>query len=521
VDILLVDDDEIDRIAVGRALRSAGLTANLQEVATVPAAVRALENQAFDCVLLDYKLPGGDGLDVLRSANRDELPPPVIILTGQGDEMTAVEFMKAGATDYLPKHSLSGDRLAQSLRYAIERRQLEKERDNLLWRAQRARVEAEKANAAKDLFLATLSHELRTPLNAILGWARMLRDGSVDRKHVAHGLEVIERNADLQLKLISDLLDVSRIISGKLELQMAPLEPVKVCEAAIEAVKPQLIAKGISLKTELDSQIGSLRGDAARLQQVIWNLLSNAIKFSPEGGAIELHLRRSGLNMEISVRDYGAGIGSDFLPSIFDRFTQEKDATRRSVGGLGLGLAIVRHIVDLHGGTVQAFSEGLGRGARFDVVLPIIPITESEAPVQPHAVPATPRRLDGIRVLFVDDSADARELVTTILRGRGAIVKACASTESALSALQKERPDVIISDIEMPGGDGYEMIRALRLRDEDTKAPIPAIALTATTQVEDRIRMLSAGFQLHVPKPVEPEELVASVATLAAHCQPR
>ena len=519
MDILLVDDDEIDRIAVARALRSAGLQANVQEVASVPAAVKALENQVFDCVLLDYRLPGGDGLDVLRMAKRDERPPSVIILTGHGDEITAVEFMKAGASDYLPKHTLSGDRLAHSLRHALERRQLEEERDDLLWRAQRARTEAEQANAAKDVFLATLSHELRTPMNAILGWTRMLRDGSVDPKRVAHGLEVIERNAQLQLKLITDLLDVSRIISGKVELQIAPVNAVEICEAAIDTVKPQLEAKHIVLKKQFEPAVAPLRGDAIRLQQVVGNLLSNAIKFSSDGGEIELELRRAGANVEITVVDHGAGITSDFLPSIFDRFAQGKDVAQRIPGGLGLGLAIVRHMVELHGGSVQAFSDGVGHGARFQVVLPLDFGAEVMAPQEVHAVPKTEKRLDGIRVLFVDDSHDARDLVGTILRDRGAIVTTCASTPSALTALQHERPDILISDIEMPGGDGYEMIRALRLRDEDVKAPIPAIALTGTTHVEDRIRMLSAGFQLHVPKPVEPEELVASVASLASHCQ--
>jgi signal transduction histidine kinase len=486
----------------------------------VAAAVTALGAKAFDCVLLDYQLPGGDGLDVLRTVKEDDIGTPVIILTGHGDEQTAVEFMKAGASDYLPKSSLSGDRLAQSLRYATERRQLERERDELLIREQQARAEAERANAAKDLFLATLSHELRTPMNAILGWARMLRERSLEPNRVEHGLAVIERNANLQQQLINDLLDVSRIISGKLELQIAPVDPVKVCDAALDAMQPQIEEKSIAIQKTIDDDAGLIPGDAPRLQQVICNLLSNAIKFSPERGLIKLQLRRKGASVEIGVIDNGRGISADFLPRIFDRFSQARRADHGFKGGLGLGLAIARHLVELHGGTVRADSAGERLGASFVVTLP----TES-ANRQMSAVTREPpprrraERLEGVRVLFIDDSADARDLVTTILGDRGAKVRTCQSTESALAALQRERPDVVISDIEMPDGDGYEMIRALRLRDADTEAPIPAIALTGATRTEDRIRMFAAGFQVHVPKPVDPQELVAAVAAMAAQCR--
>ena len=517
MNILLVDDDEVDRMAVVRALRSAGLDATLREVGSVGAAVTALGESAFDCVLLDYRLPGGDGLDVLRTVKLDELGTPVIILTGHGDEQTAVEFMKAGASDYLPKSALSADRLAQSLRYVTERHRLEQERDELLVREQQARAEAEQANAAKDLFLATLSHELRTPLNAMLGWARMLRDRSLDRQRVAHGLAVIERNANVQLQLINDLLDVSRSISGKLELQLDSVDPVKICEAALDAVRQDIETKQIVIHKTVDADAGLISADAARLQQVIWNLLTNAIKFSPVGGLIKLRLRRKASNLEIVVTDNGRGISPDFLPRLFDRYSQAKAADHRSHGGLGLGLAIVRNLVELHGGTVHADSAGEGLGASFTVILPAVAaIRGADAADRPAATPKLTVRLDGIRVLFIDDSPDARDLVATMLSDRGASVRTCESTDAALRALRRERPDVLISDIEMPGGDGFEMIRAVRLRDEDTEAPIPAIALTGATRPEDRIRMLATGFQLHVPKPVDPEELVAAVATLAA-----
>jgi signal transduction histidine kinase len=516
VHILLVDDDEVDRLAVARALRSAGLDATLQEAASVPAAVTALGESSFDCVLLDYQLPGGDGLDVLRTVKEEDRGTPVIILTGHGDEQTAVEFMKAGAADYLPKQALSADRLAQSLRYVTEKRQLERERDELLVREREARAEAERANEAKDLFLATLSHELRTPLNAILGWARILNDRTLDRNRLRHALGVIERNANVQLQLINDLLDVSRIISGKLELKTTSVDPVKTCEAALDAVRPDLDAKSMTVEKVFDSGIRHILGDQARLQQVIWNLLSNAIKFSATGGEIRLGLRQFASQVEIVVADRGRGIPAEFLPHIFDRYSQAKVADRQSHGGLGLGLAIVQNLVEMHGGTVHASSEGEGRGAAFTVLLPVEGDSRTAArPERKTTVPTRTERLDGVRVLFIDDSADARDLVSTILADRGAIVRSCDSTDAALAALARERPDVVISDIEMPGSDGYEMIRALRVRDEDSQAPIPAIALTGATRAEDRIRMLAGGFQLHVPKPVDPAELVAAVAALA------
>ena len=515
--LLLVDDDEVDRLAIGRALRTAGLEAALDEADSVSAAAAALRARAFDCVLLDYQLPEGDGLDVLLAVRQANLDTPVVILTGRGDERTAVELMKAGAADYLSKHALSPERLVQSLRYATERQQLQRERDQLLVREQHARQEAERANTAKDHFLAALSHELRTPLNSIMGWASMLRHQQLDADRVAHGLTVIERNALAQARLINDLLDVSRIVSGKLELVVGPVDLADICEAALEALRPQLAAKNMRVETAFDRTLARIPGDAARLQQVIWNLLSNAIKFSPPDGMIRLDLRPRGSLVEIAVIDHGRGIDPEFLPRVFDRFTQASGASMAPGGGIGLGLAIVRHIVELHGGTVHAESGGEQEGACFTVRLPIAsairPVTMMSAG---EGGRATRARLEGIRVLFVDDNADARELVVTILTAHGARVTTSDSTDASLAALEHERPDVLISDIEMPGGDGYQMIRALRLREEATDGRIPAIALTGTTRAEDRIRMLSAGFQLHVPKPVDPAELVAAVAALAS-----
>jgi signal transduction histidine kinase len=519
VNILLVDDDEVDRLAVARALRSAGVEATLEEADSVSAAATALHERAFDCVLADYQLSPGDGLDVLERVRQAGLQTPVVILTGHGSEQTAVELMKAGATDYLPKSKLSGERLAQSLRYATERRKLEQERDQLQVREREAREEAERANAMKDHFLAMLSHELRQPLNAILGWATMIREAGVDRERVQRGLAVIERNAQVQVQLINDLLDVSRIVAGKMELQFGPVDPVKVCRAAIDALRTQLNEKQIALDERLD-ETGPIHADAARLQQIVWNLLSNAIKFSPVGGVLELAVHRLDATLEIVVADQGCGIDKEFLPHVFDRFSQGKPKNAPPQSGLGLGLSIVRHLVEAHCGTVRAESDGANQGARFTVQLPVDSVRRPVQPPSVHVRSAPVQRIDGVKVVFVDDNADARELVEMMLTERGAEVVACASKDAALAALERDRPHVLISDIEMPDGDGYDLIRALRLRDEDPIAPIPAIAVTGMTRVEDRIRILTAGFEAHVPKPIDPSELVTTIAVVTRR-QPR
>jgi len=364
------------------------------------------------------------------------------------------------------------------------------------------------------VFLATLSHELRQPLNAVLGWAKMIRDGQLTGERLMRALAVIERNAQVQVEMINDLLDVSRIVAGKLELQLGVVDPAKISHAAMDALRPQCEAKQITIEPLIEPEIGLIRADGARLQQVIWNLLSNAIKFSPARTTIQLRVSRVNSKVEISVLDHGGGIARDFLPRIFDRFSQAPKATS-SQSGLGLGLAIVRHLVELHGGTVHAHSDGEATGACFTVRLPV----EARGRALAHepsdvARVETTIRLDGVQVLFADDNADARELVEAILTARGASVVTCGSKDAALTALERNRPHVLISDIDMPDGDGFELIRALRLRDEDTVAPIAAIAVTAMTRVEDRIRILTAGFQAHVPKPVDPSELVAAVAAV-------
>ena len=404
-----------------------------------------------------------------------------------------------------------------------ERKQAEEERARLLIREQAARAEAEAANRAKDEFLATLSHELRTPLTSVLGWSHLLRSGNLSEEASSTALETIERNAKAQSQLIDDLLDVSRIITGKLRLDSHPVEIASIIEAAIESVRPAARAKNIQLQSELKPLAGSLFGDANRLQQVAWNLLSNAVKFTPEGGHVQVRLSSLKTHVEITVEDTGQGIVAEFLPHVFDRFRQADGTTTRRHGGLGLGLAIARHLVELHGGEIHVASQGEDRGTTFTVNLPLTidrqddddsqTLSPTSRDIQPPSdYYAT---LDGLRVLVVDDETDTRELVAFTLSRCGAEVKTSKTAEEALSTLETWKPDVLVSDIGMPGVDGYEFIGKVRELDTGLKGRIPAVALTAYAGVDDRQRALSAGFQMHLAKPLVPNELVAVVATLA------
>lgn len=402
-----------------------------------------------------------------------------------------------------------------------ERRQAEAERARLLLAEQEARADAELANRTKDEFLATLSHELRTPLNAILGWAQLLRLGKLPEEDMVHGLETIERNAKVQAQLIEDLLDLSRIISGKLRLDMRPIDLPTVIEAALDSVRPAAEAKGIHLLPLLDASASPVLGDSARLQQVIWNLLSNAIKFTPSRGTVELTLQRIGGRAEVIVSDTGIGIKPDFLPHVFERLRQADSTSTRRHGGLGLGLSIARHLIESHGGTILARSAGENRGATFVVSLPLSLNAVVKLPEPDDSGTGTglmsPRRLEGIRVLVVDDEADARELVTLALQRDGAQVRAAGSAAEALGAIDELNPDVLVSDIAMPGEDGYELIRKLRSRERSHGRRLPAVALTAYARQEDRERALHAGYQEHLAKPVEPTRLTAVVAGLVSH----
>lgn len=416
---------------------------------------------------------------------------------------------------------------------AIERQRAEEERIKLLESERQARLAAEQANRMKDEFLATVSHELRTPLNAVLGWAEILRLRQFDESTATHAIDTIVRNARAQAQIIEDLLDVSRIISGKLRLNVRRVDLPSIVEAALDAVRPAADAKGIRLQVVLDPGAGPVAGDPDRLQQIVWNLLSNAIRFTPRGGRVQVRLQRVNSHIEILVSDSGVGINPAFLPHIFERFRQEDSSSTRRYGGLGLGLALVRHLVDLHGGTVHADSAGEGHGATFTVTLPVMVLRDGEAKpaagdVQDGAPESAAKPLShmdqvlqGLRLLVVEDEPDARELLQTLLAGSGASVTAVASCKDALEALERSqqdgsRPHIIISDIGMPDEDGYDLIRQVRQRG----VRIPAIALTAYSRSEDRMRALGAGFQMHIPKPVEPSELIASVSSLASWSVP-
>jgi len=408
-----------------------------------------------------------------------------------------------------------------------ERKRVEKEREQLFRyeqeahrEAEVARRRAEEASRSKDEFLATVSHELRTPLNHIMGWIAMLRSGKLQADKMHKAFDTIERNVRAQGRLVDDLLDVSRIISGKLLIEPRRIEITKVVQAAEESISPTAEAKGVNFKTILDPEAGMVSGDPDRLQQAIWNLLSNAVKFTPEGGHVELRLTRVNSQIEIAVSDDGQGINTDFLPYVFDRFRQQDATTVRQHGGLGLGLAIVRHLVELHGGSVRVESAGEGRGATFTITLPA---------AAPNATPSVESRrssiigesraglpsLNGVRVLLVDDLAEARELITFALVNKGAEVRTAASAAEGLSALGEWRPHVILSDLAMPGEDGYSFIRKVRKLSEESGGKIPAATLTAYAGSKEYLKSLEAGFQAHITKPVEWDELIIVVASLA------
>ncbi len=402
------------------------------------------------------------------------------------------------------------------------------ERKLLLESERAARTEAERMSEVKDEFLATLSHELRTPLNAILGWSQVLRSGPKDEADCMKGLETIERNARVQTQLIEDLLDMSRITSGKLRLDVQRLQPVSFTEAAVETVTPAADAKGIRLETVLDPAAGPVSGDPGRLQQVVWNLLSNAIKFTPKGGKVQILIERVNSHIEISVADTGVGIRPEFIPHLFERFRQGDASTTRQYGGLGLGLSIVKRLVELHGGTVWVTSAGEGQGTTVTVSLPITVVHRNAGPGD-RFHPKTPQarinaiaaELAGLTVLVVDDQSDARDLIKRVLEDCGAKVITAGAAADALGLVETHKPDVLISDIGMPDGDGFELLRRVRALGPDRGGKVPAIALTAFARSEDRTRALRAGFVVHVSKPVDPSELVATVASVAGRVDAR
>jgi PAS domain S-box-containing protein len=410
-----------------------------------------------------------------------------------------------------------------NIRDITDRKNAEEERRVLLASAQAARAEADIANNLKDEFLATVSHELRTPLTAILGWSQMLASGNLDELESKRAVETILRNARAQREIIDDLLDISRIITGKLRLEVRSVEMDRIIEAVVEGVRPSADARKIHLQTAIDPKTGPICGDPDRLQQIIWNLLSNAIKFTPEGGRVEARLERPGSQVEITISDTGRGIDPELLLHVFDRFRQFDSSSRRRHGGLGLGLSIVRQLVELHGGTVTAESPGAGAGTTFKVMLPVArvepDISDIEKTSQPSnegSISADPQRsLNGLRVLVVDDEPDSRELVAAALLVQGAEVVSLGSAIEAVEEMKRRTFDVLVSDIGMPDMDGYWLINEVRQLPVKRGGKIPAAALTAYAGIEDRRRVLLAGYQLHIPKPIEPAKLTCLVAKLA------
>jgi signal transduction histidine kinase/ActR/RegA family two-component response regulator len=404
-----------------------------------------------------------------------------------------------------------------------ERKRAQERLQAALLESRESAVKLAEANRVKDDFLATLSHELRTPMNAVVGWAHMLASGKLDRATAERGIQAIVRNAQAQMQLISDILDVSRIVSGRVRLNVVPVDLAAVIHEAVDAVRPAAEAKSIALGTAITVDAAVISGDADRLQQVLWNLLSNAVKFTPAGGRVDVSLQVTGSQFVVAVSDNGIGIAPSFLPHVFDRFTQQDASPARRHGGLGLGLSIVRHLVELHGGTAEAASEGEGTGTTFTIKLPVRAVREgaedqAPPPAPPADAPAAPdivRPLAGLRVLVVDDEQDARDLLWTVLAGAGAAVVTRASAAEGLEQLRRESFDVLVADIGMPGEDGYQFVGKVRVLGQSGGPAIPAIALTAYDRPGDADRALASGFQMHLGKPVVPDVLVSTVARLA------
>jgi signal transduction histidine kinase len=568
VDILLVDDHEENLLALEAILTDESY--NLVRARSGREALREVLARDFAIILLDVAMPDLDGYEtasIIRQRDRSRDTPIIFLTANYRTDMHVFRGYSVGAVDYifkpfspeiltskvavfvelynkreaLKRHSEALQRAHDELEDRVrartreiatandalraeiaERERIELERLDLLERERRARAEAESVNRLKDEFLATLSHELRTPLNAILGWSHLLTSGKTNAATSQRALSVIRNNAMAQSQLIEDILDVSRIISGKLRLSVGPVDLVEVIEAALDSVSPAAEAKCITIARELGA-LEPIAGDRDRLQQVFWNLLSNAVKFTPREGRVTVRLRRQGDDAVISVEDNGIGITTDFLPYVFDRFRQADGSATRRHGGLGLGMAIVRYLVELHGGTVSADSGGENQGATFTAAIPIrmpAATTESSPPgtvdLEEPERDVSPTHLEGLRILVVDDDRDSRGFVVALLENHGADVLSVGSTAQALDLLRRERVDVLVSDIAMPGQDGYDLIHRLRELPADQGGLTPAVALTAYVRIEDQQTAIGAGFQRHLKKPVVAADLIAVVAELAA-----
>jgi signal transduction histidine kinase len=513
--IVIVDDDESRRYSKARALRSSGFL--VFEAGTGQEGLELIRIHLPRLAIVDVGLPDMSGLEVCRRVKGDPTSASVAVLQISAtfvSEADTVASLNSGADASLIE-PIEPPVLIATVRAMIRTRLAEEAAKAALEREQSARANAEEANRIKDEFLAVLSHELRSPLGAILTWVTLLRNEGTDKAQLEQGLAAIERNARLQTKLVDDLLDVSKIISGKTTLDAGLVEIGPAIESALESVRAAAEAKDIRLEAFVSAGVGPLHADAARLQQVIWNLLSNAVKFTSRGGSVRVEVESKDSQAVIRVIDTGRGISSEFLPYVFERFRQADSSTSRAESGLGLGLAIVRHTVELHGGTVRAESPGTGQGTTFTVMLPL----PASRPVS-SGTPAAPahselQRLDGLRVLVVDDDDDAREVITAVVESGGAAVVATDRVASALQALTTMRFDVVVSDIGMPFEDGYALIKRIRELDSYRSRRLPALALTAYANTSEIERIRESGFDDTFTKPVEARELIAAIGRLA------
>jgi signal transduction histidine kinase len=556
--VLLVDDKAENLLALESVLDQLGQ--NLVRANSAPEALRHLLLEDFALILLDVQMPGLSGFELaelIRERERTQHTPIIFISAESVQEQNIFKGYSLGAVDYLTKpvqpeilktkvkffsrlylqqakirhqakELAEANALLDKMNVGLEERvrlrtkELETanaERERLLAREKSLRADAEKANRLKDEFLATLSHELRTPLNSILGWSQIVLSDMVDEDGLKTALETIHRNATAQAQLIEELLEASRLITGKVLLNLEPTDVVPILEAAIDIVRPRAAAKNIEIVTSFESDIATITTDPTRLQQMVWNLLTNAIKFTPDGGRIEIRAERAKDRMRISISDTGMGISPDFLPFVFDRFRQEDSTSTRRHDGLGLGLAIVRQLAELHGGEVSAESAGENKGSTFIIALPIIQTDAAieradtvDGPANGKSVSSEP--LKDILIHVVDDDVDSCGLLEYAFRIRGARVRTSNSAADAFRRISEEPPDILLADINMPGEDGYSLIRRIRELSCDNDQQMPAIALTAMARAEDADRAVTAGFNVHVPKPVEIEELTATIQQL-------
>jgi signal transduction histidine kinase len=561
--VLLVDDKSENLLALETVLDDLGQ--NLVRATSAREALRFLLLEDVALILLDVQMPGLSGFELaelIRERERTQHTPIIFISATSVNEQFIFKGYSLGAVDYITKPfdpeilkskvrffsrlylqqseirrqarelgdaNTRLDSVNTELEERVRQRTLElekayAEREMLLTREKALREEAEKANRLKDEFLATLSHELRTPLNSILGWSQIVLGDMIDEEGVRTALETIHRNATSQAQLIEELLDASRLITGKILLNLGPTEIEPALKAAIDTVRPKATAKNIEIDTDFQADVSSITSDASRLQQMVWNLLTNAVKFTPINGRITVSTKRVKDRLQIVVSDTGAGISDDFLPFVFDRFRQEDSTSTRRHDGLGLGLAIVRHLAELHGGTVSAASEGENKGSTFTVSLPASQATsaangrEGEVRLQNEPTPA--KALEGIRIHVVDDDADSCRLLEYAFGLRGASVNTSSNAAEAFAFVTQDPPDILLADINMPDEDGYSLIQRVRAHEHGVNTSFPAIALTAMARTEDAERALAAGFQMHIPKPIEIEELTRTIAELLLRDRP-